>query len=365
MTLRQRIEAVFRGEKPDAMVWFGDLTYWYGSHSKIGDLPERWRGPGGIERLHRELNVGEYVPGCCAFDLDEDESVKVEAQEKDGIRTVLLQTPVGTLREVRGYSPMSFSWGFLEHPVKTPDDLKVVRYIESRRRYRACPDKLEQIDRAYGDFGLPVVAVPASPLAELYKYWIGLMDLSYMMVDAPAEIEKTLEVMTAAQDQMYRITEESACPYVMICENLSAESMGGYFDRYAGPYLTRRTVGLHAHGKKAIIHIDGTLRGVVEKISATGIDCIDAMTPKPVGDVGVEEIRRLTGDKLLILGGLPGAMFAKPFTAKEIEQHVREIIRLHKDSNRFMFGVADQVPPDGDLNLVRLVSNLVEEYGRY
>lgn len=30
-----------------------------------------------------------------------------------------------------------------------------------------------------------------------------------------------------------------------------------------------------------------------------------------------------------------------------------------------MFGVADQVPPNGDLDLVRLVTRLVEEEGRY
>ena len=45
MTLRQRIEAVFRGDRPDAMVWFADLTYWHDSHNRMGDLPERWRGP--------------------------------------------------------------------------------------------------------------------------------------------------------------------------------------------------------------------------------------------------------------------------------------------------------------------------------
>lgn len=62
---------------------------------------------------------------------------------------------------------------------------------------------------------------------------------------------------------------------------------------------------------------------------------------------------------------LAGAMFAPPFTARDIERHVKEIIRLHKDSGTFMFGVADQVPPNGDLALVKLVSDLVEEYGRY
>jgi hypothetical protein len=81
--------------------------------------------------------------------------------------------------------------------------------------------------------------------------------------------------------------------------------------------------------------------------------------------VAIGDLRALAGDRLLLLGGLPGAMFARPFTARDMERHVREIIRVHKDSGAFMFGVADQVPPDGDLNLVRLVADLIEQYGRY
>ena len=56
---------------------------------------------------------------------------------------------------------------------------------------------------------------------------------------------------------------------------------------------------------------------------------------------------------------------APPFTAADIERQVKEAIRLHKESGRFMFGVADQVPPNGDLELVRLVGELVEQHGRY
>ena len=113
------------------------------------------------------------------------------------------------------------------------------------------------------------------------------------------------------------------------------------------------------------LHIDGTLRGVAERLAGVGIDCLDAVTPKPVGDVGIDELRDVVGDEILILGGMPGAIFAPPFTAPDIERHVREIIRVHRDSNRFMFGVADQVPPNGDIELVRLVGELVEQHGRY
>ena len=79
----------------------------------------------------------------------------------------------------------------------------------------------------------------------------------------------------------------------------------------------------------------------------------------------MSELRQLVGDDIIICGGLPGAMFAPPFTAKDIEKQVMEIIRCHKKSGKFIVGVADQVPPNGDINFVKLVSELLEEYGRY
>ena len=365
MTLRERIEAVFRGETPDAMVWFADLTYWYGAHQAMGDLPAAWRGPHGIGQIHREMNVGEYVPGCNAYDESEGSEVAFEHRVEAGVGTRTWRTPVGTIDSRQEYSPSSFSWGFRAHPVKRVEDLAVVRYVVEHRQYRARPDRLRQVDRDVGAHGLPVIAVPGSPMAELGKAWAGIMDLSYLMADTPGEVGETLEAIASSQDETYRITAESECPYVMICENLSAETMGGLFDLHTRDYLTRRVAYLHAHGKKVILHIDGTLRGVVEKLPAVGIDCLDAVTPKPVGDVGMDEIRDLVGDDILILGGMPGAMFAPPFTAADIETHVRDVIRLHKQSNTFMFGVADQVPPNGDLQLVKLVSDLVEQHGRY
>ena len=66
-----------------------------------------------------------------------------------------------------------------------------------------------------------------------------------------------------------------------------------------------------------------------------------------------------------VIGGVPGAMFAAPFTAKDMENHVRKIIRTHKESGKFIIGVADQVPPDGDISFVKLISDVVEEHGGY
>lgn len=347
------------------MAWFGDMTYWHGAHDTIGDLPEAWRGERGIGNLHRDLNIGEYVRGDVACETKEGGSIDTRVFDDGERKTVVWNTPVGELTERSEYSNTSYSWGITEHFVKTADDLRVVRYIVENREYTPAPWKIEKVIADYGDGGLPHLAIPGSPLTELNKTWIGVMDLAYMMMDHPAEIAKTLQALDESQCRLLDTIKGTSAETVMICENLSGETMGGYFDDYLEDYLTRCVDQMHGYGQKVMIHIDGTLHGALDKIAITGVDCVDAVTPAPVGDASIKELRIMAGPEIILIGGIPGAMFAAPFTAKDMESHVRKIIRTHKESGKFIIGVADQVPPDGDISFVKLISDLVEEYGVY
>ncbi len=367
MTHRERMEAVFRGERPDAMAWFGDMTYWYSAHRQIGDLPPRWQGTDGLHQLHHDLNIGEYIPGCHAGDTVEGDGVRHEVIEQQGTLVNRWHTPVGGIQEVQVYAPASYSWGYTEHAVKNLDDLRVVRYLYEHRRFVPRPEVYLQLDRTYAHhgFGPAHYGSPPTPISELNKHWIGVMDLAFLIADQPREMQLTLDAIQAFHDDIYHQIAAGPPSYVMICENLSAATMGSYFDTFIAPHLRRWTSWLRDAGHRTFIHNDGTLRGTLEKLAAVGVDCVDSVVPKPVGDVPISELRALAGDRILLLGGLPGAIFAPPFTARDIERQVMEIIRCHKESGTFMFGVADQVPPNGDLDLVRLVGELVEEFARY
>ena len=368
MTHRERMEAFFKGGRLDRMGWFGDLTYWHSAHETIGDIPERWRGTDGRHRMHVDLGVGEYIPGGEPWNCIEGEKVETLLEERDGARTSIIRTPLGELKERWEYSPISFSWGCVEHAVKTIDDLRPLRYVFDARSYLPKPERLAALDKSYSEYemGPAHAGCPATPLGELNKHWIGVMDLCFMMADAPDELDATLKSIAMAHDKVYRIVADNPdCEYIMVCENLSAETMGGYFETYLAPHLRRWSSWLHEKGKHVMLHNDGTLRGTIEKLAGAGIDCVDAVTPAPVGDMDLDEARRLAGDKILILGGLPGAMFTTPFTRKEMTRHVMGIIERHKDAGNFMFGVADQIPPNADLDLVRLVGDLIAEHGLY
>ena len=55
---------------------------------------------------------------------------------------------------------------------------------------------------------------------------------------------------------------------------------------------------------------------------------------------------------------MPGVMFAPPFTWRDMEKHVRRLLDAWRGT-RFIVGVADQVPPDGDIDYCRRITELV------
>lgn len=361
------MQAVLRGQTPDAMAWCGDMTYWHMAHEMMGDIPERWRGKEGRHRLNQELGLSEYVPGCTGGDVVEGDRVEHKTENANGTLVNRWITPVGTIQEAQEWSPESFSWGYTEHAVKTVADLRVIRYMYENRRFIPAPDRFTREDAEYAAYGLgPThVASPPTPISELNKHWIGVLEMTYMLMDEPEEMQRTLDAIGAFNDQVYQALAAAPPSCVMICENLSATTMGSYFDDHIAPYLRRWTGWLRGGGHISMLHNDGTLRGTLEKLGPAGVDCIDSVVPAPVGDVAIADLRKLAGDEVILCGGLPGAMFAPPFTAGDIERQVTEIINHHKDTNKFIFGVADQVPPNGDLGLVRRVSELIEQKGRY
>ena len=110
---------------------------------------------------------------------------------------------------------------------------------------------------------------------------------------------------------------------------------------------------------KCAVHLDGTVKGLLPKLVRAGFDAIEAITPRPAGDLEIEEIRDLAGGGPVILwGGVPGVMFAPSFTWEQMKAHVERLIDAW-GQGPFVMGVADQVPPDGSIDYCRKIAELI------
>jgi hypothetical protein len=360
MTFRQRLLSVLHGQQPDVMPWFADLSYWYYAQRHRGRLAPEYEGKAGFVRLHRDYHVGYYLGYATVYRTQYD-NVTVTHEQAGAVTTTRWQTPVGELRGQTQFSEQTCASAPVRWAVRTPEDLRVLRYIAQATRIT--PDYGDYVEQQHlaGDQGHPSVFPPRSPISQLLAEWTGVVNLTYLVADAPEAVQETVTALENAAEGAFTALLGCDAPWVEFADNLSGEVITPFFKRYQYDYYVRRLAQLHGAGKVVGVHLDGTMRGILPLLVEVGMDFIESITPQPTGDVGVEELRDLAGPRVILWGGLPGAMFAPPFTEAMMRRQVDKILEHHWPSANFILASADQVPPNGEMELVRQVGEWVEE----
>lgn len=370
MNWRERLLTVFSGERPYVMPWFADLNYWRPAQDMEEKLADKWKGDEGLVRLHKDLNVGMFLSAPSVVECYYDDGVEViekTEQRRRGKETsssttkTIFSTPIGDIEEAWQYRKLTHSSAPTEYAVKTVADLKVLAYIGEHQDCESHYDDYLYYCKLWGDQGLPVCIIPRTPLADMFLRWAGILNATYLEADSPNEFAQAIYAMGRGQDKLYQIVAESPAELVEIGENLSSEVFGQrLFRKYAFDYYCQRINQLHEAGKKVGIHIDGTL-SLLPIVAETGLDFVESVTPAPVGDAEIEELRALSAN-MVIWGGLPGAMFAPPFTKDDLAEHVRRILNKYEHEGKFIIGTADQIPPNGNIGYVPYISELLEKH---
>ena len=142
--------------------------------------------------------------------------VKTISQHDGPVSTTALETPVGTLQRVTrfGYP--------LEHLVKGPQDMKVMKYILDQTEFRFDPDVFELADRAFGERGVVQTFFARAPLQRLILSYMGHESTIYALTDYPHETHDFLRAIEAWDDQMYEVVGDSPVEILSFAENIDA-----------------------------------------------------------------------------------------------------------------------------------------------
>lgn len=366
MTERERLAAVLDGKVPDRTPWYGDLSWWHAAHEAAGDLHAGYAGEAGYLRLHRDSGVGIYLYAPMLWTQTYDDTVTQTSIVEGRTVTSMLITPVGSVRCVTVELPGSGASAVVEHYVKGPDDLRVMRYAHAHRRIVRNYDAFVECERRWGNSGMACALAPVSTtgLQMLLTRWAGVETAVRLWADARPEFERTIGEVQDCDDAIFALLASAPTRYVVFPENLSGEVTGRRLLRqYAMPYWRKRIDQLHSAGKLVGIHNDGTLRASLPLLIEAGFDFVEAATPAPVGDMALDELRDMTADRILVWGGIPGALFS-PTTSEEcFETFVEQVLRTFPRGSAFVLGVADQVPPDATFERICLVREIVERTG--
>ena len=371
MNLEERLLAVFSGKEPDVMPWFADLTYWYRARVYRNELPSKYLGERGQIRLYKDLGCGCHeeiynLPGEVTYYGVKSTSSAERFRDGTVIYEEGYSTPVGNVTGVTKFVPQSVSSAHIKYAAATRQDLKVLQYMHKNQSFRA--DYSLQHDRLKNWKGLGFVSSlpPRTPFQRLIVVWAGVVNTVRLMMREPEELEETIQVLSEADDRIYEAVCESPAQGVYFGENITSDVISPpIFKKYHTPYYKKRAEQLHKAGKIIYVHIDGTLRGVLPLMGDTGVDCAQSVTPAPVGDVPVEKLREVAGPKIILWGGLPGVYFSRLYPEQTLREMALDVMEHHLEGHRFIMGVADQVPPDGDINRVKMITDLVGKHAKY
>lgn len=366
MTPRERVLAILKKGKPDKVPWFGDLDYWATALIGRREKPKDFKESDAYIDWHRELGVGFYLQGYFPF-TEIIENCNVKNWNEGNLRYREIETPKGKLRECWKWLTESFSEAPVEHLVKSEKNLEAYKYVFENTRYepdyRFAQKKLNQV----GEMGVVLCYTPRTPFMQMIAVDAGVEAVTYMVLSAPDEFAETIRVMGRTLEKAYQIAIDSPAEVLMMPENLSAEMVGPrFFEQFIRKYQEEWSQKIINSGKYSCIHMDGTLRALLREECSVGLSFIEALTPKPVGDLAIEEWADYAGDsKTILWGGIPGVYFTSLINDEEFDRHIKEVLSVMRKKPGYVLGVADQVPPDGLEQRVKRVGELVDDFGAY
>jgi len=360
--MRDSFLKLLSGERPDEAVWTGDLTYWVDGRCHAGAGDPYWQTEQGHLEFCRDLGVMPYFwYGKSMAATPVYDGVDVVESEQGNCRQSVWTTPAGDLCSRAMFVDGSSSEAPTRYAVNSVEDMKVFLCVLEHRRLEPTnlTDYRQRLDQWASYDGVPLLGLPRSPLPAFITEWAGVQNATYLMADRPDLVCQALELLEEQESPIIDAVCELAPPVVHFPDNLSSENLTSFFDEHMAERYRRRLERLHAAGTACVVHLDGTVAGLLPGLAAIGFDAVEALTPAPVGDVSLQDMRQAAGrDDLVLWGGVPGAMFAPPFDWDQMQLHVTDLLAAWQ-GEPFIVSTADQVPPDGDITMCRRIAQML------
>lgn len=347
---------VFRGKPTRRVLWQPRLEQWYEYNKAGGTLPAHMKD-------FSLIDVYDYCHASIRYFVAplkrRFRTVRLRERWLDDVQLELVyETPLSNLREVIHHDEYRLSPYRSEHRIKTPEDFKLEEYLLGDEDWYWDQAEYERALAMINGRGAPQFYFRRAPIQTLFIQTLGFENTIFMMADFPQVIEHYAEAQMAADEQMYRVLCEAPISILNFGENIDANmDPPEIWRKHLVPYYRKRVQQLQAVSKFTHIHVDGSLKPLIQDLSESPFDAIEACTPEPQGDVTLQEIKEAVGDRIF-LDGIPAVLFLPLYSTERIIDFAKQVIELFYP--KLILGISDEMPPDGDIERVRLIGEMLE-----
>ena len=362
MTRRELNIAIFEGSA-EGVLWQPRLETWIGHHMERGTLPERFRGMSELE-IYDALGCSIRYAASAGIEQFEirDDLVRIE-EHHPGHTVVRHRTPAGEITTVRREiweEGRCVNSRIEDFPVKTVKDLRVVIDLVNREQFRADPGVFCRAANAVGHRAEPTIFLSSSGFTELIKNWCGLLDTYYLLHDHPVEVEAYLDACDRRDDRLIEEALKLPCRLFNLGDHATNEfTPPPILKKYLMPRWQRISDRLHSDGRFVHSHWDGNSLLMLPFLRETHLDAVESLTPEPMGDMTLEQMKEAVGNEMVVLDLLPAIDFLHYRPVEEVLEFARRVIDMF--APKLILGISDEISEVGQIEKVEAVSRLVDE----
>lgn len=319
------------------------------------DLPDIYRYLGCSARIY------EYN-GC--YKKIDHPSVKRYTKEINPSKYIrIIETPKGNLTMDIDISPNSWAPIIKKKLITCEEDMKIAAWVEEHCNWEWDQDFYVKTLEKWGDIALPTMYLPRVNVQYLYVDTMTVEDAIYAIYDYPDTVNKYFKVLDESHERLIKVINSSPIDVINFGDNLHSGTLSPeLFKKYVLPAYQKRNELLHKAGKFTHAHWDGDTKSLLPYAKECGLDGIEAITPKPQGDVTLEEIKKALGDDMFLIDGIAAILFDNTFTIKELENQTRKIIELF--APKLILGISDEISSTGIIDRILFVKGIVDEYNK-
>ena len=237
-----------------------------------------------------------------------------------------------------------------EYMVKRPEDYEVLKFIAENMHYEPYYYAVEDQIARLGEDGIVITELPYEPMQRLLLQFVGTTGLLRDLFTIKHRVEEVCDILERKyEEELFPLAAESPSEVVLYGGNVDSHLVSpSIFERYHLPSYSKCAGTLHAKGKMMAVHMDGRLSTLSPLIARSEVDIIDALTPPPMGDLGISEALNVWLDKILwvnIPSSVSTAMGRSPRAVKEYLARQLELI-IPGDRVMIIASTENYVPED-------------------
>lgn len=303
--------------------------------------------------LDRGLSMSHHCSTVRHVEHGVENGTEEKRDGKDVYTIFTKECPAGKLRRMLRNGWHHEDW------IKGPEDYRVRRWMIEHTELVAQYGEFEKAEAFVGNRGVSIVTGSRTPAMSINVDWAGTQRFC---MDVALEVPELFELYEAQRKLFLEETRLIAAGpgrFVKWFENLTIAMIGPrrYTDLLVSVY-DQAVPLLEKAGKRVMVHYDGALRCIADRIAKAPFHMVESLTEAPEGDMDYRECRTAWPDKVLY-ANINVGLYQRP--EAELRRAVAEK-RERAGKRAFAFEISEDLPRGWERS-IPVVLETLEEIG--